>query len=107
MLLDPLSALIRLNDLESNDPAVVKKSTRIQREIERCRLALESAVLKHYDDRRKRFGKTAVVPIERGSCSGCNITLPAVGLKEIAEDVHVCSSCDRLIYDPELVYDFV
>lgn len=107
MLLDPLSALIRLNDLESNTPAEERKAPQILREIERCRQALSADVLTHYEDRRRKHGKTAIVPIERSSCSGCNITLPAGGLLEIAEDIHICSHCDRLIYDPELVFDFV
>jgi len=107
MLLDTLSALIRLNDLESTIPPAERQTPQVLREIERCRQAISADILKRYEDRRRKHGKTAIVPIERCSCSGCNITLPAAGLEEIAEDVLVCSHCDRLIYDPELVFDFV
>jgi predicted nucleic acid-binding Zn-ribbon protein len=104
MLLDPLSALIRLNHLDS---ARTEAKDTSERERERCRQTLPVEVIEGYERRRARHGESTVVPIERGSCSGCNIRLPSSGLSEVAEDIMVCSHCDRLIYDPELAYDFV
>lgn len=104
MLLDPLSALIRLNHLDSSGSAATEN---VEREKERCRQTLPSKVIETYEARRPRYGDSTVVPIERGSCSGCNLRLPSSGVPEIGEDIMVCSNCDRLIYDPELAYDFV
>jgi predicted nucleic acid-binding Zn-ribbon protein len=106
MLLDQLSALIRLNDIDSGENSALSVD-QATREVERCHQVLSEDVIKEYEMRRDRFGKTAVVPIERGSCSGCNIAIPAVGMEEIAEDISKCPSCDRLVYDPELAFDFV
>lgn len=107
MLLDPLSALIRLHDLETRHYASAEERARALREIDRCLDELDPELIAEYRRRLEKFGRTAVVPMHRGTCSGCNMVLPTKGLKEVAEDVHVCSSCNRLIYDPDFVLDFV
>jgi predicted nucleic acid-binding Zn-ribbon protein len=107
MLLDPLSALIRLHDLQTRDYRSEVERERARREIDRCLEELTPELLEEYRRRVAKFGRSTVVPMERNTCSGCNMVLPTTGLKEVAEDVHVCSSCNRLIYDPDFVMDFV
>jgi predicted nucleic acid-binding Zn-ribbon protein len=108
MLLDTLSALIRLHDLETRPFFhTSEERERAEREIDRCREELDDSLLSAYEARKVRYGRTAVVPMSRNTCTGCNIALPSKGVKEIAEDVHVCEHCNRLIYDPDFALDFV
>jgi predicted nucleic acid-binding Zn-ribbon protein len=108
MLLDTLSALIRLHDLETRSSFHSEdERERAQREIKRCREELDGDLIIAYEARKTRYGRSAVVPMSGNSCSGCNIALPSKGVQEIAEDVHVCEHCNRLIYDPDFALDFV
>jgi len=108
MLLDTLSALVRLHDLETRRSfSSPEELDRAKREIERCRAEIPAVVLEAYATRKARYGATAVVPIVKNTCSGCHISLPKSGVEEIAEDVHVCDHCNRLIYDPDFAMELV
>jgi uncharacterized protein len=47
----------------------------------------------------------ALVPIERGTCSGCNLRLPTMleSLVRRAPAVHTCPHCARMMYLPALL----
>ncbi len=61
---------------------------------------IEPSILNTYHDVKKARGK-AVVPVERGICSGCRINLPVAQLQQVRSGRLVrCSSCGRILYAP-------
>lgn len=100
-MIAPLAALIRLHELQtvcSDTPETQK------REESRLLQSLSPDVLRHYGNAQRRYGMSAVVPMHKRSCSGCHVRQPAV-LPELAEDVHECQHCGRLLYDPDVAYE--
>lgn len=53
-----------------------------------------------------QVGRTpVVVPIARGTCSGCHMRLPTMveSLARRTPSVHTCPNCRRMLYAPEAV----
>ncbi|MCC5877198.1 MAG: hypothetical protein JJU11_13335 [Candidatus Sumerlaeia bacterium] len=96
-MISPLAALLRLHEMvnEGEDSP----------EMVRVAQSLSPTLARKFEITRRRFGATAVVPMERGVCKGCYTCQPAM-VPEIDDDVHECFNCGRLIYDPDIAYDY-
>jgi predicted nucleic acid-binding Zn-ribbon protein len=99
-MIPPLAALLRLHEHLSNPENPAKAA-----EIKRLRQSLSPILIRKYELANRRFGGGCVVPMERGICSGCYMMQPA-SLPEIDEDVHECTHCGRLLYDPDVAYEY-
>lgn len=99
-MISPLQALIRIHEMNVEEPD-------FRDSVEKGRLeqSFSSALARKYGLTFRKFGAAALVPMERGVCRGCYTRQPAM-MEEIDEDVHECFNCGRLIYDPDVAYDF-
>ena len=71
---------------------------RLGQERQALSVAIDATTLALYGQLRKQKGR-AVVPMERGSCRGCGITLTAAWLQRArAGELVRCSSCNRILY---------
>lgn len=61
---------------------------------------LNVTVRRKYEQIFSRRGGIAVVEIRRGSCQGCNMTLPPQLCIEVrkSSDLHHCPNCNRMLY---------
>lgn len=75
-----------------------------RREETRLLQSLSPDALRHYTNAERRYGISAVVPMAKQSCTGCHVRQPKM-LAEVAEDVHECQNCGRLLYDPDVAYE--
>ena len=106
MLLHTLPALFRLHELNYfTSPRTTQEKARAEREKTRCRDELSSALLKRYEVLKEHYGKTALVPLKNGVCTGCFITQPESGLIEVEDGIYQCQHCGRLLYKPEELYE--
>ena len=104
-VLDTLSALIRLQELEfKTDFSNKAERRKAEAETDRCKAEVNPEVLEKYELLKQRYGHTAIARLERNTCSGCYITVPVSNLRALAEDVYVCEHCGRLLYKPEDEY---
>ena len=104
-VLDTLSALIRLQELEfKTDFAKKAEKRKAEAEIDRCKAEVDPEVLEKYEVLKQRYGQTAIARLERNTCSGCYISVPLSNLIALAEDVYVCEHCGRIIYRPDDAY---
>lgn len=71
-----------------------------QSEREAIAAQLSVSVRKKYEQIFARRGGIAVVEIRRGSCQGCNMTLPPQLCIEVrkSSDLHLCPSCHRILF---------
>ena len=95
-MISPLAALLRIHEMDVEGEETSEKI--------RLQQSLSPALARKFAITRRRFGATAVVPMERGVCRGCYTRQPSL-VPEIDEDVHECFNCGRLIYDPDIAYD--
>lgn len=104
-VLDTLSALIRLQELEfKTDFATRAEKRKAEAEIDRCKAEVEPEVLEKYEVLKQRYGRTAIARLERNTCSGCCISVPLSNMTALAEDVYVCEHCGRLLYKSDDAY---
>lgn len=94
-LIDNVSALLRLQELEQNS-----KNSCSKEEIGKLKSNLSDELMHRYEYLRKKFGKTAVVPVKNKLCYGCYITNAAQS-KPIEEGVYVCEHCGRMMLDSQ------
>ena len=61
---------------------------------------ISSALMKRYDNWRKRRGTSLVAVIRGQSCGGCHLTLPPQLINEVRkeQELHLCNSCGRILY---------
>lgn len=61
---------------------------------------LSVSVRKKYEQIFAKRGGIAVVEIRRGSCQGCNMTIPPQLCIEVrkSQDLHLCPSCHRILF---------
>lgn len=72
---------------------------------------IDAALLRRYDNWRKRRGGSLVAIIMGPSCGGCHLKLPPQLINEVRKKdrLHTCNSCGRILYwereviEPELV----
>jgi predicted nucleic acid-binding Zn-ribbon protein len=99
-MIAPLAALLRYHELKTQGTAAALT----RREEARLLQSLTLDIQRRYSNLSKRFEASAVVPLERGICTGCYMRQPA-DLKEIGEDIHECQHCGRLLYDPDVAFE--
>ncbi len=66
---------------------------------------IDKQILARYDRVLNNRDGLAMVPIEHGSCGGCNMNLPpqVISDAKLREDIIVCGSCSRILYIDENV----
>lgn len=96
-MIAPLSALLRLHEFNCG----ITSATLGNIDRERLLAAVDPVVMARYERLLKRFGQSAVVPMERQVCSGCHMRQPAEP-KHLDMDIYQCENCHRLLYDPDL-----
>lgn len=73
-------------------------------EREQVAAKVDPDLMKRYAHIRQRRG-VAVVPVERGTCTGCRMTIPPqlYNMVQRGTSIETCPSCARLIYWDELL----
>lgn len=102
MLLQTLSALVRLHELKCKTDVDNQRSSK---EIKRCRSEIPNDILKKYDILWERFGKTALVPLKNKTCTGCYIKQPIANLSDLGHQIYQCHHCRRMMYFPDDLYE--
>lgn len=69
--------------------------------IDRLRSHINPQLLSQYDSRKRRYGGSAVVPIQGNACSGCRISLSLGTRRRAYTAITECEHCARLLYNPE------
>lgn len=100
-MIPPLAALLRYHE---NAHSGAEATSYERRESTRLLTALNARLQAKYNAATSRYGSGAVVEINRNTCTGCHMRLPA-NPRELAEDVYQCDHCGRLLYDPDAAYD--
>jgi uncharacterized protein len=67
--------------------------------------SLDARLRSRYENVFKRRAGLAVVTIVNGTCAGCHMYVPPQTINEIRKSgaIHVCPSCQRILYVPEAV----
>jgi predicted nucleic acid-binding Zn-ribbon protein len=107
---DMLRILVELQDLdlmireaavqeEKNLGFKIKDVSKLQEARKNLADALDPSVLKVYK-RLMRKHDRAVVPVHRGVCLGCFMSLPTALGQEVKrlEGIQVCENCGRILY---------
>lgn len=103
LLINTLSALVRLHELRHNQTQ--KTPSRQDIEIRRCESELSKEILKLYYILEERFGDSALMPMKNDICMGCYMHQPKGAMKEVFDQLYECHYCKRLLYNPEDLYD--
>ena len=103
-MISPLAALIRYHEMKTVSDEASATPSRASDEF-RLLQSIPADLQKKYLRISKRHGTTAVVTIERGVCMGCFVR-QASAPSEVEEDIYECQNCNRLLYDPDVAYDF-
>ncbi|MBN1517266.1 hypothetical protein JXA32_11950 [Candidatus Sumerlaeota bacterium] len=72
--------------------------------LEPIRARISDPMLARYDSMKQRFGKSVMSPLQHGACSACHMQVSNAQRLKLAENVVICETCGRLIYDPEILY---
>ena len=105
-MIDSMSALLRLHELEFDKTHVsAEENRRIKIEKDRCRAELDPELLQRYETLKGRYGRTALVQMERNTCMGCFISIPEARAEDITDELGCCEQCGRLLYNPEFAFD--
>lgn len=102
-MIAPLAALIRYHEVQAGIAAGAA-TARGQVETPRLLQAMSPNLTARYMKTFRRYGKDAVVPMERGICMGCFMRQPT-NSPEVDEDIHQCESCGRLLYSPDVAFE--
>ncbi|MCK5613463.1 hypothetical protein KAR91_66955 [Candidatus Pacearchaeota archaeon] len=72
---------------------------KMSRRIECCRAKLPAQVLSRFYRRTDRFGKSSIVQLDKGVCTGCSV-MPGVAVIHQAKSGQVisCPHCGRLLW---------
>lgn len=98
-MIEPIVALLRLQELESEHGSLPETE-----EVLRLQQVLSPRLRSRLIAARRRHPANPIVPVERGSCTGCHVQLPKQKT-ELAPDVYHCESCSRVLYDPEVAFE--
>lgn len=98
MLLHTLSTLARLHELNFSKAGETVKGN-LEKKL--CESEISSEILKQYHIVAERYGKTALVPIQKNTCTGCFITQPRTGPNELAPGIYQCTHCGRFLFSPD------
>ncbi len=89
--------------IQAEIKAVEAKVHALQAERETLAAEVAATVRGKYERILDNRGDRALVAVERGSCSGCYMKVPAQVVNEIKmyEDLVTCEMCSRILYIPE------
>ena len=94
-------ALVTLQNLEFSSRRSQKEPVKPEvGTIEHLRSRVGSQLLRQYENRKRRYGATSVVPIRGDLCSGCHISLSLGTRRRAFSEVTECDHCARLVYNP-------
>jgi predicted nucleic acid-binding Zn-ribbon protein len=99
-MISPLAALLRLHEIETEENQTASNEDNPERLIQ----AIEPRAMMKYRKMRNRYGTRAVVPVERGVCTGCHMRQPNM-VQELDEEISECQNCGRLLYEPDAAYE--
>ncbi len=87
--------------LESRCSALTTQEADLSNRREAAASQLDDATLRTYD-RIRRMRGVAVVPIERGACQGCRVSLSSIVTQRArsSDDLITCQSCGRILFLP-------
>ncbi|MFH0976201.1 MAG: PTS sugar transporter subunit IIA [Spirochaetota bacterium] len=90
-LIIQMDRLYHIYDEGNTSDSIVKK-------IDRLKTLIDNRSLTYYDRMRKKCQNPFSI-LEKSSCSGCHLEIPAVHLKEIKEGktISVCNHCGRFL----------
>jgi predicted nucleic acid-binding Zn-ribbon protein len=103
-MISPLAALLRIHEIRVSD-ANSSDDHHDHSEIPRLLQAINPALNMRYSKSYHRHGLSAVVAMERGICTGCHMRQPAC-TPVIETDIYECQNCNRLLYDPDVAYEY-
>ena len=105
-----LHLLVELQDLdlmireaavqeEKNLGFKIEDVSRLQEARRKLANALNPEVLKRYERIMERFDR-AVVPVHKGICLGCFMSLPTAQAQNVKryEEIKICENCGRILY---------
>ena len=105
-----LHLLVELQDLdlmireaavqeEKNLGFKIEDVSRLQEARQNLADALSPGVLRRYERLMERFDR-AVVPVHKGICLGCFMSLPTAQAQTVKrhEEIKVCETCGRILY---------
>lgn len=100
-MISPLAALLRLHEINVSSP---RPDGPRSAEVQRLLLALTPELHQKYLNNYLRHGSMAVVPVERGACTGCYTRQPRQPYY-VDDGVLECQHCGRLLYDRDEAYE--
>ncbi len=88
--------------LESRYSALTAQEADLSRRREETASQVDDTILRTYDRIRRMRGGVAVVPIERGACQGCRVSLSSIVTQRArsSDDLVMCQSCGRILFLP-------
>lgn len=88
--------------LKSRCELLVARETDLSARRREIASQVDDVALKNYDRTRRMRGGVAVVPIERGICQGCRVSLSSIVTQRArsSDDLVTCQSCGRILYLP-------
>lgn len=92
-------ALLSLQALEFTETATSTKApSRLARAVSRLRGRVSKQILSRYDSRKRRYGANSVVPLKRGICTGCQVSVSRKTRTSSEKGLVECEHCGRLVY---------
>jgi predicted nucleic acid-binding Zn-ribbon protein len=88
--------------LESRCAELASQETDFTTRRQQIASQLDEVTIKNYDRTRRMRGGVAVVPIQRGACQGCRVSLSSIVVQRArsSSDLVTCQSCGRILYLP-------
>lgn len=102
-MIHPLAALLQYHEIYSGPVQGPGDATR-RPDTHRILQAVSPALHQRYLKIHRRYGANAIVPRNRGICSGCHVHQPAAS-QEVERGVFQCQNCHRLLYDPDEAFE--
>jgi uncharacterized protein len=88
--------------LETRYASLVAKESDLSARRQQTASQVDDATLRNYDRTRRMRDGIAVVPIERGACQGCRVSLSSIVVQRArsSNEPVTCQSCGRILYLP-------
>ncbi len=91
-------ALVNLQALEFAPVEEHQQVVADETTIRRLRARISGDLLRKNEIRKPRYGATSVVPVRRGTCSGCQISVSLRTRRSADQAITECEHCARLVY---------
>ena len=88
--------------VETTEADIDRELEVLSRSHERLVRQLDEKLLKRYEQMRSSHSDRPMVPVQGGTCSGCQLQVPPQLVSEVkrGEALHVCSHCQRFLFWP-------